>query len=219
MSVTLFIQYLSYFSAFVPLITVLIYWYRKKFSFDSRANLIGIYVVLYFITQFILLILAVNGIHNLFLLRIYTPIEVFIFSFFILSLQINSKKINLLLSLALCLIIILIDVLWGDKSSMPVESLMVEAITITLLGMSAIPSIKIKKDYESSFFYFTFSILFNSVNTLLGVGFIDLAPELSYNIQAIVAITSHLILAWGFYIIIKSNSETTESKTKGQPQF
>lgn len=201
------LQYVSYFTTFIPVFAVFVYWYKRKFSFDSRVNLIGIYILFYFVIQFIMLILAVNSINNLLFLRIFVFIEVFLFSFFVLPLQIKSEKLCLFLSILLSLIIVLIDLIWGDKSSLPVESMMVEAILITLLGMAAIPSIKIRKDYESSLFYFTFAILFTSVNTLLGVGFLDLAPKLSFSIQAVVAIITHLIFAWGFYVILKSESE------------
>lgn len=215
MDITFFLQALSYLTSFIPLIATIIYWNKKKFSFDSRVNLIGLYLVFYFIIQNTILILAVNGIHNSFLYHIYVPIEVFIFGFFTLSFQINSKKITLILALLLTIIIILIDIIWSKFfTDLPVESLMVEAITITLIGMAAIPAIKIRKDYESAFFYFIFGILIASVNTLLGVGFIDLAPELSYNIQAVVSITSHLIFTWGFYIILKSKSETSKTDSK-----
>lgn len=210
MKIVIFLQYISYLSTFVSFVAAVIYWKKKKFSFDNKVNLVGIYVVVYFVFQFFMLLLAVKGTNNLFLIRIFAPFETFIFAFFILSLQIRSNKNSLFISIILSLAIILIDLYWGEKGFMPVESLMVQAITITLLGMSAIPSIKIRHDYESAFFYFTFSILFASVNTLLGVGFIDLAPGLSVNIQAIVSITSHLIFAWGFYIIIKSESEVKE---------
>lgn len=198
------LQYVSYFTTFIPVFAVFAYWYKRKFSFDSRANLIGIYILFYFVIQFIMLILAVNSINNLLFLRIFVFLEVFLFSFFVLPLQIKSKRLCLFLSILLSLIIILIDVILGNANSGPVESMMVEAIVITLLGMAAIPSIKIRKDYESFLFYFTFAILFTSVNTLLGVGFIDLAPKLSFSIQAVVAIITHLIFAWGFYVIIKS---------------
>lgn len=201
------LQFVSYFTTFIPLFAVFVYWYKRKFSFDSRVNLIGIYILFYFIIQFIMLILAVNSINNLLFLRIFVFIEVFLFSFFVLPLQIKSEKLCLFLSILLSLIIVLIDLIWGDKSTLPVESMMVEAIVITLLGMAAIPTIKIRKDYESSLFYFTFAILFTSVNTLLGVGFLDLAPKLSFSIQAVVAIITHLIFAWGFYVILKSESE------------
>lgn len=200
------LQFVSYFTTFIPLFAVFVYWYKRKFSFDSRVNLIGIYILFYFIIQFIMLILAVNSINNLLFLRIFVFIEVFLFSFFVLPLQIKSEKLCLFLSILLSLIIVLIDLIWGDKSTLPVESMMVEAIVITLLGMAAIPTIKIRKDYESSLFYFTFAILFTSVNTLLGVGFLDLAPKLSFSIQAVVAIITHLIFAWGFYVILKSES-------------
>lgn len=200
------LQFISYITLFIPVIASVIYWYKKRFSFDSRVNLIGIYILFYFVIQFIMLILAINGIHNLIFLRVFVFIEVFIFSFFLLPFQIKSKRVSLIASIFLCFIIVLIDVIWGKASSGPIESMMVEAIVITLLGISAIPSIKIKKDYESSFFYFTFAILFASVNTLLGVGFIELAPELSFNIQSVVNITANLIFAWGFYVILKSES-------------
>lgn len=204
------LQFVSYFTAFIPVFAAFVYWYKRKFSFDSRVNLIGIYILFYFVIQFIMLILAVKGIPNLLFLRIFVFIEVFLFSFFVLPLQIRSKKICLFLSISLSLIIILIDVIWGNANTGPVESSMVEAIVITLLGMAAIPTIKIRKDYESSLFYFTFAILFTSVNTLLGVGFLDLAPKLSFSIQAVVAIITHLIFSWGFYIILRSKPEAKE---------
>ncbi len=214
MNTTIILQFFSYFVAFIPLIVTIIYWYKKKFAFDSRANLIGVFILFYFFIQFTMLILALNSIHNLYVLRIFVIIEIFIFSFFLFSFQIKSRKIGLILSILLSIIIIVIDLVWGNQNSGPVESIMVEAIVITLLGMAAIPSIRIKKDYESSFFYFTFAIIFASVNNLLGVGFIELAPDLSFNIQAVVNITSNVIFAWGFIIIIKSKPETEIRNTK-----
>lgn len=207
MDVSKIFQYLSYFSAFIPVTLTFVYWKKLKFNFDFRINLIGTYLIFYFVIQFLMLLLSINGIQNLFLLRIFIVVEVFIFSFFVLSLQLKSRKICIFLSFAITIGIVLIDLIWGEQSSWPVESSMVEAIIITLLGMAAIPSIKIRRDYQSSYFHFTFAILFTSVNTLLGVGFLDLAPALSFNIQAIVAITSFLIFAWGFYVIFKSESE------------
>lgn len=208
------LQFASYISAFIPTFLTFAYWYKRKFSFDPRVNIIGIYILFYFVIQFIMLILALNSINNLLFLRIFVFIEVFLFSFFLLPLQVKSKKVSLILSVLLCLTIVLIDVIWGKVNSGPIESMMFEAIVITLLGMSAIPSIKIKRDYESSLFYFTFAILFTSINTLLGVGFLDLAPELSFSIQAVVAITTHLIFSWGFYIVLKSKPESTKEKIK-----
>ncbi|HSH51839.1 MAG TPA: hypothetical protein VK982_08980 [Bacteroidales bacterium] len=207
MKILLFLQYLSYFSSFLPLIGAIGYWYKKKFFFDSRVDLLGCYFILYSITQNIMLILSLSGIHNLFILKILAPIETFVFSFIVLSFQVKSKRLTFFLAFLFTLIVIIIDIAWGKPNTLPVESLIVQSIVITLIGMSAIPSIRIKKDYESAFFYFIFGILFSSVNTLLGVGFIELAPELSYNIQAIINIISYSIFAWGFYVIFKSESE------------
>lgn len=203
MSITLLLQYLGYFSSFAPILAVPIYWYKRGFSFDLRINLICVYILFYFVVQNIMLLLAMNGMNNLFIMRIYVPIEAFLFSYFLLSFQLKSKTLIFILSIVLGLAIIFIDLIWGTANPIPVESLMVEAIIITLIGMSAIPSIKIRRDYESSFFYFVFGILFASVNNLLGFGFIDLAPELSFNIQAVVTITSHLIFTWGFYVALR----------------
>lgn len=214
MDISKFFQYLSYFSAFIPVLLAIVYWKKFKFNFDFRINLIVAYLIFYFVVQCMMLLLSVNSIQNLFLLRIFIVVEVFIFSFFVLTLQLKSNKMCIFLSLAITIGIIFIDLIWGEQSSWPVESSMVEAIVITLLGMAAIPSIKIREDYQSSFFYFTFAILFTSVNTLLGVGFLDLAPILSFNIQAVVAILSFLIFAWGFYVIIKSKPDVHKTITK-----
>lgn len=206
MNLTIILQYLSYFSAFIPLLAVIIFWYKKRFGFDTRANLIGIYILFLFCAQLTMLILAVNGIHNLYVLRIFLIIEILILSYFLLSFNLTSKYITLFLAIMLSTAILIVDLIWGIPSSGPVQSIMVEAIVITLIGMFTIFSIKIDKEYQYSFFYFTFAIIFASLNNLLGVGFIELAPELSFNIQALVNTTANLIFARGFYIIIKDNS-------------
>ncbi|WKZ70436.1 MAG: hypothetical protein QY331_04105 [Melioribacteraceae bacterium] len=203
MKITTLVQYFSAFSILFPLSAAVVYWIKRKFTFEKRVNIIAAYFIIALVTQVFMLLLSFSGQSNLSVIRIYVIIESLILSYFLLSIQIKSSVRKLSLTFLFGLIIFLVDYYWGKPNSLPIESIMFESIIITIIGMTTIPEIRLEKSHENSFYYFVFAIMVYSVNNLIGYGFMELAPGFSLTVQAIVNVVKNLIFTWGFYLLIK----------------
>lgn len=207
MNLTTFFVYSGTFSIIFPIVAMIIYLIKRGFGFNRKIEVFCLYLVFLLIFNSVMTYYAFNARHNLFLIIYSLYFEVAILSFFLLSLQSLPRFFRFSLPPIFVLILYLVDASWGTKYTFPVEAIIVDSILLTMIGMLAIPQIRISKNYEIAYYYFVFGILIASLNNMIGYGIENVAILFTLSIHGIVSMIKNIFFTIGFYVILRESSK------------
>lgn len=139
-----------------------------------------------------------------FLLRFLNLSEIFLLSYFLLSI-VSSKRIILFLPPIIFLTAaFLTDIFWGSPGSNPAEQTSVVSILLISLIIIAMRFPWKKTKNNKAYYSFITAITINVVNSLIGVSFIEVLTEVTVVLVSLLNLIAYSFYTIGFYRLIKN---------------
>lgn len=201
----LFSIYLSSAFLLVPLSTIIYYWIKKGIRYDSNANFIAASLVWYALIFILQYYFSHKSINNLFLLRIYVPVDIFLLSNFLLNLHTLPKKITYISSSFLMIIVFAVDLIWGVFQTEPIEQAITRSIILIGLSFISIKKLNFSDPHEKAYIYFVIAIGLDAISTL-GYIFSEAMPYIVTTSTAVFSIICFTLYTIGFYLLIQNKS-------------
>lgn len=148
------ISTISSFSIILPFAGIYILILRKRkdiFPFDLMV--FSIFIIAITFCQTCLFMLGVNHIHNLWIARIFIPVDIFLISLVLLKWMNFVEFYSIPLSLGAALIAVILDLYLGTPGLLPVEMMFFKSALFIVMGSISVKYIAAQKilSYDKKF--------------------------------------------------------------------
>jgi len=202
------LQLIGAISILLPGIAILIGNFKYKKKPNLNFLLFGIYYLFAFFTQLLLIVMALFGLHNIIMIKIYLIFELPLLGIFLLSLFMGKKAINVYTVLLFSIIPIISLLVFHEQNMTPFEAVVINCLVLSVLSILTIRKVNLLNSNLKNewYYYIILAIVIYSANNSIVYSFTSLGSTFAYSLHAIFNTTHNILFSVGAWVFYKSST-------------